>query len=67
MATESPTSHTHTLTYNGEIGVSTFSRLFFIRSLFIFVGNEAMPKISDEFEFWPDRTTELAVLERLSP
>ena len=32
----------------------------------MFAGNEDMHKISDEFEFQPDRTTmELAALERL--
>ena len=36
------------LTYNGE-------------NLFILAGNEDMHKISDEFEFWPDRTTDYGV------
>ena len=51
MATESPP-----LTYNGENDVSTFSQLFLV--------NEDMHKISDEFEFRPDQTltTELAAL-----
>ena len=39
------------LTYNGEKDVSTFSRLFFIRS-FLY-----LQEISDEFKFRPDRTT----------
>ena len=29
--------------------------------LFILAGNEDMHKISDEFEFWPDRTTDYGV------
>ena len=52
------------LTYNGENGVSTFSRLpvtsfsvAFDPILFILAGREDMHKILDEFEFWPDRTT----------
>ena len=45
------------LTYNGENDVSTFSRLLLIRSFFILAGKEVMHKISDEFEFRPDRTT----------
>ena len=50
------------LTYNGENGVvSTFSRLLLIRSFFIFAGNEDMRKISVEFEFRPDRTTDYGV------
>ena len=47
------------LTYNGENSVSTFSRLLLI--LFILAGNEDMHKISDEFEFQPDRTTDYGV------
>ena len=46
------------LTYNGENGVSTFSRLLFDPMFFILAGNEDMHKISDEFEFWLDRTTD---------
>ena len=49
------------LTYNWENDVSTFSRLFFIESFFILAGNEDMHKISDEFEFRPDRTTDYGV------
>ena len=49
------------LTYNGEIGVATFSRLLLIRSFFILSGNEDMHKISNKFEFWPDRTIEYGV------
>ena len=44
------------LTYNGENGIFTFSRLLLIRS-----GNEDMHKTSDEFEFRPDRTTDYGV------
>ena len=47
------------LTFNGENDVSTFSRLFLI--LFILAGNEDLHKISDEFEFRPDRTTDYGV------
>ena len=49
------------LTYNEENGVSTFSRLLFDPILFIFAGNEDVHKISDEFEFRPDRTTDYGV------
>ena len=42
------------LTYNGENSVSTFA---YDPILFILAGNEDMHKISDEFEFRPDRTT----------
>ena len=49
------------LTYNGENGVSTFSRLLLIRSFFLLAGNEDMHKISDEFEFRPGRTTDYGV------
>ena len=48
------------LTYNGENDVSTFSRLFLIRS-FILAGNKDMHKISEEFEVRPDRTTDYGV------
>ena len=44
------------LTYNGENNVSTFSLLFF-QIFFKLAGNEDRHKISDEFEFRPDRTT----------
>ena len=49
------------MTYNGEKDVSTFSQLFFIPILLILAGNEDMHKISDEFEFRPDRTTDYGV------
>ena len=49
------------LTYNGKNDVSTFSRLFLIGSFFILAGNEDMHKISDEFEFPPDWTTDYGV------
>ena len=49
------------LTYNGENGVSTFSRLLLIRSFFILAGNKDMHKISDKFEFQPGRTTDYGV------
>ena len=48
------------LTYNGENDVSTFSRLFLIRS-FILAGNKHRHKIWDKFEFRPDRTTDYGV------
>ena len=47
------------LTYNGENDVSTFS--VFSPILFILAGNAYMHKISDEFEFRPDRTTDYGV------
>ena len=50
------------LTYNGDNGVATFSRLLLIRSrlllILILAGNEDMHKISDKFEFQPDQTTD---------
>ena len=46
------------LTYNGENGVSTFFQLFLI---LILAGDVDMHKISDEFEFRPDRTTDYGV------
>ena len=49
------------LTYNGENGVSTFSRLLLIRSFFILAGNEDINKISDKFEFRPDQTVDYGV------
>ena len=49
------------LTYNMENDVSTFSRLFFDPILLILAGNEDMHKISKEFEFQPDRTTDYGV------
>ena len=48
------------LTYNGEDGVSTFSVAFHL-ILFILAGNEDMHKISDEFKFRPDWTTDYGV------
>ena len=56
------------LIYNGENDVSTFSRLFLIRFfVYLQVINEDMHKISEEFQFRPDRTTDYGVccLERL--
>ena len=48
----------HPSTYNGENDVSTFSLLFFfIRFFFKLAGNKDRHKISEEFEFQPDRTT----------
>ena len=50
------------LTYNGENGVSTASRLVaFDLILFILAGNEDRHKISDKFEFRADRTTDYGV------
>ena len=49
------------LTYSGENDASTFSQLFLIRSFFILAGNEDMHKISNKFEFRPDRTTDYGV------
>ena len=49
------------LSYNEENGVSTFSQLLLNRSFFILAGSEDMHKISDEFEFWPDWTTDYGV------
>ena len=47
------------LKYNGENVVSTFYQLLLIRSfLFKLAGKEDMHKISDKFEFRPDRTTD---------
>ena len=48
------------LIYNGENGVSTFSRMLLI-ILFILAGNKDMHKILDEFEFPPDQTTDYGV------
>ena len=55
------------LTYNEDNDVSTFFSVAFDLILFILADNEDMHKISDEFEFRPDRTltTELAALEHL--
>ena len=49
------------LIYNGENSVSTFSLLFLIWSFFVLAGNEDMHKISNEFEFRPDRITDFGV------
>ena len=50
------------LTNIEENGVCTFSRLLLIWVfVFILADNEDMHKISDEFEFWPDRTTDYGV------
>ena len=38
-----------------------FGLLVFDPILFILAGNEDMHKISDEFEFWPDRITDYGV------
>ena len=46
------------LTYNGENGVSTFSRLLFDPIPYILAGKEDMHKISYKLEFWPDRPTD---------
>ena len=56
MATETP------IDYNGENNVSTVSRLFFYLILFILAGNEDKHKISNMFEFLPDRTTDYRVI-----
>ena len=44
-------------TYNGKNDLHLFS-FAFDPLLFILAGNEDMHKISDKFEFWPDRTTD---------
>ena len=49
------------LTYNGENDVSTFFSVAFDPILFILAGNEDMHKISNEFVFWPDQTTDYEV------
>ena len=43
-------------TYNGENGVSKFSRLFFVRVIFILAGNYDIHKSLDEFEIRLDPT-----------
>ena len=48
------------LTYTGENDVFTFS-LVLDPTVFILAGNEDMHKITDEFEFRPDRTTDYGV------
>ena len=49
------------LTYSWENNVSTFSWLF-LSDPFLYLGNEDMHKISDKFEFLPDRTTDYGVI-----
>ena len=49
------------LTYNGENGVSTFFSVAFDPILFILAGNEDMHKITGEWEFRLDRTTDYGV------
>ena len=49
------------LTYNGENDVSTFFSVVFHPILFILANNKDMNKISDELEFWSDRTTDYGV------
>ena len=49
------------LTYNGENDVSTFSRLFLIQSFLYLQVMWTWHKISDKFEFQPDRTTDYRV------
>ena len=49
------------LTYNGENGVSTFSRLLLIQSFLYLQVTRKLHKISNEFEFWPDQTTDYRV------
>ena len=42
--------------------MATFSRLFFFYPLlFILVGNYDMHETSEEFEIWPDLTTDCGV------
>ena len=49
------------ITYNGENGVSTFSRLFLIGSFFILAGNDDISENLDKFEIWPDSNTDYGV------
>ena len=49
------------LTYNGEKWCLHLFSIAFYPILFILAGNEDMHKISDEFEFWPDRTSDYGV------
>ena len=44
----------------GKRCLHRFSVVFYL-ILFILAGNEDMHKISDEFEFWPDQTTDYGV------
>ena len=48
------------LTFNGENDDSPFLGCFY-PILFILAGNQDMHKISDEFEFRPDRITDYGV------
>ena len=50
------------LAYNGENGDSTFSRLLLIRSFLYLQVMRTCKKISDEFKFRPDRTTDYGVI-----
>ena len=47
--------------YDGKNGVSTFSRLFFHPFFSILAGNNGMYESSDEFEFWPNWSTDCGV------
>ena len=49
------------LANNGENDVSSLFSVVFDPNLFILAGNKDMHKISDEFEFRPDRTTDYEV------
>ena len=49
------------LTYNGENGVSTFSRLLLIQSFLYLQVTRTCIKSGNEFEFLPDRTTDYGV------
>ena len=49
------------LTYNGGKWCLYLFSVAFDPILFIFAGNKDMHKISDEFEFRPDRTTDYGV------
>ena len=49
------------LAFNGENDFSTFFSVVFNLILFILAGNEDRHKISDEFEFRPDRTIDYGV------
>ena len=44
-----------------KIDVTTFSPLLLIQSFSNFAGNEDMHNFLDEFEFWPDLTTDYGV------
>ena len=49
--------------YNGENRRHQVSSNVFDRILFILAGNYDMNENLDQFEIWPDSTTELAALE----